>query len=222
MARLYVSILLVFIANACSRNSIDTKQVAQFNEVFTGEKLEVINLGLESFDLFLQMNFGNISSERSRIIKFLEVLNDSIFLDQLKFPSQNRSETIIALYEKTGLRKDYFFYQFEDSVNEEMINANKCNMALQNEDSLIHFNTTGLYRKALENIKTPDSLVIYYTNTIDAVGLISTKTASQGLLYSIKNNNYNIEIAKRIILFEFYFELLKSNSKRPSAIKTKN
>lgn len=213
MKRYYFRIIFIFCLTSCTNIDVEKRQVNDFNETFNNEQLEVIELGLKSFEIFLNDNYNDKLTEKEKIIEFLRNIVDTGYYRNWKFPIEHYND-IIEKYECSGLRKEYFFYQFEDSIGERILEIIGLEEEKFNEDSLVNFNAFGVYMKALRNVSNPDSLLISYIDAKDAAGMMSYELISGGLIYAINRFDYNVELVKRILIFEFYFDLLKWNSKK--------
>ena len=209
----YFGLIVLTCLISCTNLEVEKRQVKEFNEKLNNEQLEVLELALKSFVSFLNENFNEKLTEKEKIVEFLKNITDTSSYRNWKF-SDNISKEITEKYETSGLRKEYFYYQIEDSTGEKMVEFIGPVDEDFKEDSLMNFNAFGLYITALRNVSNPDSLLISYIDAKDAVGMISYELITSGLIYGINEYDYNIEIVKRIIIFEIYFDLLRWYSKQ--------
>jgi len=209
----YFGLIVLTCLISCKNFEDEKRQVKEFDEMFNNAQLEALGLALKSFESFLNENFNENSTEKEKIIEFLKSITDTSLYSNWKF-SDKLSKEITEKYESSGLRKEYFYYQLEDTIGEKMVEFIGPIDENVNEDSLMNFNVSGQYLKALRNVSNPDSLLISYLDAKDVAGMMSYELITGGLIYSINQYNYNIEIVKRIIMFEIYFDLLRWNSKQ--------
>lgn len=205
----YFGLIVLTCLISCKNFEDEKRQVKEFDKMFNNAQLEALGLALKSFESFLNENFNEKSTEKEKIIEFLKSITDTSLYSNWKF-SDKLSKEITEKYESSGLRKEYFYYQLEDTIGEKMVEFIGPIDENVNEDSLMNFNVSGQYLKALRNVSNPDSLLISYLDAKDVAGMMSYELITGGLIYSI--NQYNIEIVKRIIMFEIYFDLLRWNS----------
>jgi hypothetical protein len=211
---LLVSLIILLLAS-CKMSRNEAEQIEEFYTVFNQEQREAFELAVESFDRFLDMNFQDKNRKADILMVFLTQITDSAAKAEWKFEKEKISE-VLRQFEASGLRKEIWLYGFEkESEMNEVIDlfGDKAGV-VQSIDSLKFFNAFGAYLQGLLNIRKPSELVIDYAEAKYVAGFFSTELMAEALLTGLKENLNETEILKRIIIAEFYFDLLQLHFER--------
>jgi hypothetical protein len=120
-------VLLVSLVLACSCSSLESQKVdselEQFNSFLGLQKVEALDLAVDSFNKFLKRNYRSSSDYNQRVISFIQDLYDNDF-HPLKHWNIDTTEIreILNRFENSELRKDFYRFGYEPSdYNHEVI-----------------------------------------------------------------------------------------------------
>lgn len=195
---------------SCIPNHKEAKQLEEFYSVFNQEQKEAFELAIISFDQFLERNFSEGQTPEKKLLQFLEEVKDPAKYKRWEFGRVEAGEVLLK-FEESGLRKEIWLYDFEkDSEIYEVIQLTEKGGVVVNEtDSLKFFNIWGNYLQGLLNIRNPSQFVTDYAEAKYIAGFMSTSLMAEGILASLDKTTGNQSILKRILVAEFYFDLLQ-------------
>ncbi len=215
-----IPILFYICLVACTQIQT-TNDVTKFNELLGVEKAEAFNEAVLSFKEFLKVNYPEIEEENQRINQFLQTLMDTKdFNFNFKFDVE-KCARIIEKWEKSDLRKEVWLYGNEDytslfwsntgeELEEEIIPITR-NEGIEVEtvdiSKYLDSNSAGLYLYGLSEYAPNDTIIQEYVDMKKAIGDISSKTIAESIKkLKIK---YNEPFFMRILVVEFYYDLMK-------------
>lgn len=206
----HFSFILYFIifSFSCTHFNQEQRQLREFNEPLDPQKIAALDLAIESFDKFLNLNFDSNKTEKEKIIDFLSHYSDTNVAKTWHLPDNLNQEILIA-FENSGLRKEVWLYNCENGDSQEEIIEPVEYKSTINLDSILDFNYDGIYLKSLKNIQNPDSSIINYIQAKEIAGNLSVYISTKGFKYGLENYETNLEIWKRIIIIELYYDLIK-------------
>jgi hypothetical protein len=223
-------ILFVLILLSCGTTQTlkSDNNLEEFNNFLGLKKAEVLNQGVISFDNFLLSNYSDINEEE-RTRAFLEELliayttkPDSNWLFNTK-----SNIALIELFETSGMRKEIIIYGYEipnkikeeediilikikGETEEEYIQRELSD--LEKRDSLFSFNIYGKYFSGLSKFTKEDTLIQQYVEVRREAGNLPPSIIINVFLK--QNFNYNNPFFKRILVADFYLDLIGWNIER--------
>jgi hypothetical protein len=206
---LLVSVIILLLAS-CKTSRNETEQIEEFYTVFGVEQREAFELAVKSFDSFLEINFSEHKTLEEKLQSFLEEIMDSILSSRWQI-NMDEGREVLLKYEESGLRKEIWIYSFEEEDEEmEIMKLLYPGQAIaQEKDSSKQFIRYGAYLQGLMKIKKPSELVLDYSDARFSEDYFNNDLIINTILDGMKNQKYNPEILKRIIIAEFYFDLLQ-------------
>ena len=213
---IYIFLLTIFSSCQESDHQIIEPELKEFNNHLGHDKAAVLNKAVNSFENFLKNNFPDQDEQQERLLRFLQLIsNDEWPNPNWKLQTEANKE-ILEEFETSGLRKEFRLYGYEEDPNrieEEIIpitHSGKPN----NEpsiDSVGYFRALGLFRISLAESSTKDSLIMKYVGA-RRIGNLPYENLAEGLLAN--NISYSNPIHKRIMIIDFYYDLMKWDVER--------
>ncbi len=217
--------MTLIVLTACHNQNVDPR-IETFESFLGEDNSELLSEKVKSFELFLKMNFNDLSIEKA-YLKYLKSIEDGEFeYAYWKYDGTGYTE-INKLIEESGLRREiwlkpdtvwivdgklYYEYTYFDSKDTFLTQGNSLfpeDDLIVNQDSIIKtekqpstFNINGKYIRGLELVKDNDSAIITYIDNKHAlINVAPTIVAGELLYYKADFSDYFI---KRIIAIELY------------------
>jgi hypothetical protein len=195
---------------ACKTPNKEAKQLEEFYAVFAPQQKKAFEFAVKSFDSFLEINFSEHRTPEEKLQTFLQEIMDSTLSSRWEI-NMDEGREVLLKYEESGLRKEIWIYSFEeeDEEMEIMKFLYPGQVITQDKDSSKQFIRYGAYLQGLMKIKKPSELVLDYSEAKFAADHFNNDLIINTILDGMKNQKYNPEILKRIMVAEFYFDLLQ-------------
>lgn len=185
-------------------------ELVEFNNSLGQAKAEALNQAVASLDSFLLTNFQEQNDQQQRAITLLEQIRRDNWPDPSWILRTEENKKILEDFEKSGLRKEFRIYDYEEYSN--VIDEEFFQMELGDTiqtmpeiDSSARFNFFGQFLVSLDEAIKTDTLTKSYVDARQA-GNISYSLLAEGLLFY--NVNYSNPIHKRIMVIDFYYDLM--------------
>lgn len=109
----FIIACIVFALSSCNQNA-ESDAINDFDESLGKEKAEALNLALNSFETFLEVNYPDQESQSQRIKLFLEQLETDYEIDSSWVFATSENKEIMEAWENSGLRKEVWLYGYEE------------------------------------------------------------------------------------------------------------
>ncbi len=216
---------MLIVLIACQNESSDSR-IEKFENFLGKDNSELLSRKVSSFELFLNINFKDLSIEDA-YIKYLQIIESGEFentdwkYDGTGYAGINKMIENSRLRREIWLRPDtvwiengelYCEYRYIDNKDTFLIRGNSLPPKydlIENQDSIINiekqlsvFNLNGKYFRGLELVKGTDSILISYIESKHVVGNVAPTIVAGGILYY--KADFSDYFVKRIIAVELY------------------
>lgn len=107
-----IIVCMLFGLISCTQNT-ERDTINDFNELLGAEKAQAMNMALNSFETFLEVNYPDLESQSERIKLFLKQLENDYSLDSSWVFATSENKEIMEVWENSGLRKEVWLYGYE-------------------------------------------------------------------------------------------------------------
>jgi len=227
-----ISFITTLLSCGISETPNTKDNLSRFNKFLGPKKAEVFNQGVNSFDIFLLLNYPNIDSEK-RTQVFLEQLLITYTTNpdsSWTFDTESNKELIDA-FETSGMRKEIIIYGYEVSKeNEEEWDLipirgetedeykQRVKLEFSRLDSAYSFNIHGLYLTGLSKFTKEDILIQQYVEVRQQGGFSPSFIINA---YLKQNYDYENPFFKRMIVADFYLDLMLRDIERNEKMTTR-
>lgn len=127
--KIAVPFVMIMLVSACTKPAA----IDQFNHFLGEEKTEALDQMVVSYDLFLEVNYPDKSSDQDRAVDFLQSLEEGLNDFPWTFETDKNRE-ILAAIETSGTRQEIWLYGYEDGSRmhcflQDIIDGKKANTA---------------------------------------------------------------------------------------------
>lgn len=216
--RSLIYIFLLTIISSCQGSDDQTIEptLKEFNNHLGQDKAAPLKKAADSFDKFLKTNFPDQTDQQQRALRFIQLISKNEWPNQDWDLPTEMNKKILEEFETSGLRKEFRLYGYEKGSNDmedeviSIIQGGDVN-AQKTIDSSGYFRVFGLFRTSLAELSKADSLTLHYVEARD-MGNLPYENLAKGLLAN--NFHYSDPIHKRIMIIDFYYDLMKWDVER--------
>ncbi len=105
-------ILFLFAISSCTQNP-EKDAINDFNAFLGTEKAEAMDIALDSFEKFLELNYPDAEDQTKRTKLFLQQLENDYRLDSSWVFARSENKEIMRIWEGSGLRKELWLHGYE-------------------------------------------------------------------------------------------------------------